>query len=116
VSLAQRAIRLEALAETHATKREWAALWEWVRGLSREEGLAFLEFCLPTFVELGIAPPYPVLPSEMPVGQRREYADAFQKMIAGYKLPGAHESMSDLRMILDLWRRFVQRPSSSRSQ
>jgi hypothetical protein len=117
MNLLQRTARLEALAVSETRKRESAAFKDWIRGLTREEGLAFLEFCLPTLVKMGIAPTYTVLPTKLPAKERREYAEAFQNLIAEHKAQSACDSMDQHRMIMDLWRRFVQRAAGgSRSQ
>ena len=113
MSLSQRATKLEALAQSHAIRRERDAFKEWLHGLTREEGIAFTEFCLPTLVEMGVAPTYSVLPSKMPVKERREYAEEWQRMIAGFKKHLASDEVASHRTIMDLWRRFVQRTSAA---
>jgi hypothetical protein len=107
MSLLHRATKLEALAESHVIKKDWAAFREWLRTLSREEAFEFLDFCLPTMVANHWAPPYRVLPSQMTRDERTAYHEAFTKMIAERKEFG--HSMSDNRIIMDMWRRFVQR-------
>lgn len=117
MNLVHRTTKLEELAQSHAIRREWDSFWAWLRGLSREEGIAFTEFCLPTFVELGIAPAYTVLPSQMSIEERRAYAEEWERMIVGFGRGSANEEMFNHRTVIDLWRRFVQHPShGSRSQ
>jgi hypothetical protein len=113
MSLLQRATKLEVLAENHVSKREWIAFREWLEGLPREEALAFMEFSLPTLLEMGIVPVYRNLPSQMSVRERREYAEAIHKMLKEHKTPRGHQAMSDHHAIMDLWRRFVQRRSAA---
>jgi hypothetical protein len=113
MSLLQRTIKLEAeaLAHSDAIRQQWEAFWEWLRGLPRKEALAFTEFSLPTFVELGMAPPYRILPSQMSVKERQEYADDWQKKSAELKRQSGRDLMAEHRAVIDLWRRFVQRPT-----
>jgi hypothetical protein len=111
MSLLQRATKLEALAESHVSKREWIAFRDWLNSLPREEAVAFLEFSLPTFVEMGIAPAYRVLPSQMSVSEKRDYAEAMHKRVEEHKARRGRQSLSEHRAIMDLWRRFVQRSS-----
>lgn len=117
VSLLQRTARLESLARSEAVRRESAAFRQWLRALSREEGLEFLDFCLPTLVANNSAPPYRVLPSQMTRDEKAMYHEAFMKMIAERKERGDVDLMFEHQSNMDIWRRFVQRSSAgSRSQ
>jgi hypothetical protein len=117
MSLLRRAARLESLAVSETIRREGAAFRQWLRELSREEGLVFLDFCLPTLVAHNAAPPYMVLPSQMTSKERAAYGEALLKWTAERKERGEVDLVAEHRMSMDVWRRFVQRSAGgSRSQ
>ncbi len=117
MSLLKRAAKLEVLAVSETIRREGTAFRQWLHELSREEGLVFLDFCLPTLVANNAAPPYRVLPSQMTPDERAAYREALLTWTAERKERGEVDPIAEHRIGMDVWRRFVQRSSGgSRSQ
>ncbi len=69
--------------------------------------MAFIEFCLPTLVAHNAAPPYTVLPSQMPPEDRAAYGDTFVEMTGERKERGEEDPESERQVLIDLWHRFT---------
>ncbi len=107
MSLLKRAERLEELAALEVAWQENAAFWRWLHGLSNEEYMAFIEFCLPTLVAHDAAPPCTVLLSQMSAKDRAAYGDTFVKMTGERKEHGEENPVYERQVLMDLWPRFT---------
>jgi len=119
MSLLRRAARLEE----NIIQSENAAFGRWLKGLTRAEGLAFMDHCLPALLARQLVPPPPsgLLPSRMTEAQRAAYASQVQAMIAkrsGRKVRevnGLAEIISEHQELMDLWRSFLRKTTGSSS-